>query len=256
MCDGLSGFAPELRPVPHDAQEGLALGMPYLTVRKQNQGLLIVPDGFLGVSQVEARCTQPLTRLPLPLQVPWEAEGCISPSTAQPRSPAGSIAQLESAWMLQTPPGAACALTRVPEGLQGMQVALSSSPVVPELAAGVRQVPKALPLSSPVPQSTWNREHRVLCRAVAHAAKPRGGGSSASYRGARQLAGASAAPCQSCAGRCGQRPNSAAEQPPAADPGPAPHRTARGPAQSSRQPGRRCGAGSSRGRCRCRVSLG
>lgn len=163
-----------------------------------------------------------------------------------------SIAQLESTWMLQTPPN----LTRVPEGLQGMQVALGSSPVVPELAAGVCQVPKALPLSSPVPQSTWNWEHRVPCQAVAHAAKPRGGGSSVSYRAARPLAGASAAPCQSCAGRCGQRPNSAAEQPPAAGPGPAPHRTARGPAQSSRQPGRRCGAGSSRGLCRCRVSLG
>lgn len=70
--------------------------MPYLTLGKQNQGLLIVPDGFLGVSQVEARCAQPLARLPLPLQVPWEAKGCIGPSEAQPRSPAGSITQLES----------------------------------------------------------------------------------------------------------------------------------------------------------------
>lgn len=66
--------------------------MPYLTAGKQNQGLLIVPDGFLGVSQVEARCAQPLARLPLPLQVPWEAKGCVGPRTAQPRS------QLESTW--------------------------------------------------------------------------------------------------------------------------------------------------------------
>lgn len=86
--------------------------MPYLTLGKQNQGLLIVPDGFLGVSQVEARCTQPLARLPLPLQVPWEAKGCIGPSAAQPRSPAGSITQLESTWhpdAADSPHGGACA---------------------------------------------------------------------------------------------------------------------------------------------------
>lgn len=125
--------------------------MPYLTTGKQNQGLLIVPDGFLGVSQVQTRCPQPLACLPLPLQVPWEAKGCVNPCIAQPRSPAGSVTQPEPAGLRDVP-----ALTRVPEGLQGVQVALGSILVPPQLAAGVRQVPKALPLSPAVPQSTWN----------------------------------------------------------------------------------------------------
>lgn len=42
-------------------------------------------------------------------------------------------------------------LTRVPEGLQGVQVVLCGSLVVPELAAGIHQVTKALPLRPPVP---------------------------------------------------------------------------------------------------------
>lgn len=71
----------------------------YLTEGKQKQGLLIVPDGSLGVSQVEACCTQPLACFPLPLQVPWEAKGYIGLSTAQPRSLAGSVTQLESTWL-------------------------------------------------------------------------------------------------------------------------------------------------------------
>lgn len=76
-----------------DARGGSGLGgfpgVSYLAVGKQSQGLLVVPDGFLGVSQVEAGCSQPLARLPLPLHVPWEAKGGISAGAARRSRGAG-----------------------------------------------------------------------------------------------------------------------------------------------------------------------
>lgn len=92
------------------------------------------------------------------------------------------------------PRGDACApLTRVAEGLQGVQVALRGSPVLPELAAGVRQVPEALPLSPAVPQSTWNWERRAPSRAGT-------AGRAEKSRGSRR-----SVPCSAAARRCQPR---------------------------------------------------
>ena len=58
-------------------------------------------------------------------------------------------------WMLRSPQRRdnlpAPPLTRVLEGLQGVQVVLCGSLVVPKPAAGIRQVTEALPLRPPVP---------------------------------------------------------------------------------------------------------
>lgn len=48
-------------------------GFPYPAAGQQSQGLLVVPNGFLGVPQVEAGGSQPLACLPLPLHVPCKA---------------------------------------------------------------------------------------------------------------------------------------------------------------------------------------
>lgn len=49
-------------------------GFPYPAAGQQSQGLLVVPDGFLGVPQVEASSSQPLACLPLPLHIPCKAK--------------------------------------------------------------------------------------------------------------------------------------------------------------------------------------
>lgn len=150
-------------------------GPLYLAVGQQPQGLLVVPDSPLGVPQVEAGSPQPLTRFALPVYIPCVPKGCIGAGCTVQHCGA----RCKPCWLMH---GSSVRhqgllgmlpLTRVAEGLQGVQVVLCCSLVLPELAEGVRQVPEALSLRPPVPRSACNSSPGVhFCTTPLHRAWP------------------------------------------------------------------------------------
>ena len=139
---------------------------------------------------MEAGSPQPLTCFALPQHIPCVPKGCISSGCTVKHHGA----RCKLCWLLHSSDTwrrgllGMLPLTRVAEGLQGVQVVLRSGLVLPELAEGVCQVPKALPLRPPVPRSACNSSPGVHFCTTPPTER-----------------GCDAVPCSAAARRCGAR---------------------------------------------------